>query len=116
MGIAAAASSGPREDWPNRRRAGASGDERLSAREVQTVSALLVVAPTTCHRTVVIAIAVNGVSIGTLAGDLDTTPGANDKAMHDARTMLRAQFGLIVNDRRAIERVPAPRETSWTCA
>jgi DNA-directed RNA polymerase specialized sigma24 family protein len=40
----------------------------------------------------VIAVAVNGISPQTLAGQLHTTPGAIYKSLHDARGKLRAQL------------------------
>jgi RNA polymerase sigma-70 factor (ECF subfamily) len=43
------------------------------------------------QRTVLIATAINGVSAGTLALELGTTPGAVYKTLHDARRKLRAQ-------------------------
>jgi RNA polymerase sigma-70 factor, ECF subfamily len=94
---------------------GGSVQERVEVREVlQTVSDLIVAALTTRERIVVVASAINGVSIWTLASDLDTTPA--HKTLHDARVKLRAQLGLRLNDRRAVERVPASKEASWTCA
>jgi RNA polymerase sigma-70 factor (ECF subfamily) len=96
---------------------GGSVQERVEVREMlQTVSELIVAALTTRQRIVVVAIAINGVSVGTLASDLDTTPGAIYKTLHDARVKLRVQFGLRLDDRRAVERVPASKEESWTCA
>jgi RNA polymerase sigma-70 factor, ECF subfamily len=90
--------------------------ERVEVREVlQPVSELIVAALTTRQRIAVVAIAINGVSVGTLANDLDTTPGAIYKTLHDARVKLRAQFGLRLNDRRAVERVLASKEASWMC-
>lgn len=46
---------------------------------------------TPLQRTVMIAIAINGVSANALALELDTTPGAIYKTLHDARRKLRAQ-------------------------
>lgn len=46
------------------------------------------------QRTVVVAIAINGDSPAALAIELDTTPGAIYKALHDARTKLKAQLAI----------------------
>jgi RNA polymerase sigma-70 factor, ECF subfamily len=59
---------------------------------VQTVSDLIAGALTPRQRTVVIAIALDGVATQTLAGELHTTPGAIYKTLHDARRKLRAQL------------------------
>lgn len=66
--------------------------DRAETRElVQTVSDLIVNALTPRQRVVVVAVAINGVSAQTLAGELHTTPGAIYKTLHDARRTLRAQ-------------------------
>ena len=67
-------------------------------------------------RSVVVAIAINDVSVRTLANDLDTTPGAIYKTLHDARVKLRVQLESKLNGRRVGDRVPASKEAAWTCA
>jgi RNA polymerase sigma-70 factor (ECF subfamily) len=56
---------------------------------LETVSELIVGQLTARQRTVLTAIAINGVATATLADELDTTPGAIYKALHDARAKLR---------------------------
>lgn len=74
---------------------GRSCQEHVEVRELlQTVSALIVGQLTDRQRTVVIAIAINGVSTDALASELDTTPGAIYKALHDARAKLRASTAV----------------------
>jgi len=46
------------------------------------------------QRTVVVAIAINGGSPAALAIELDTTPGAIYKTLHDARTKLKSQLAI----------------------
>jgi RNA polymerase sigma-70 factor, ECF subfamily len=50
---------------------------------------------TTRQRAVLIAIAINGTSPAVLAIELDTTPGAIYKSLHDARRKLTAQLALV---------------------
>jgi RNA polymerase sigma-70 factor (ECF subfamily) len=96
---------------------GGSVQERVEFREVlQTVSDLIVAALTPRQRIVVVAIAINGVSVRTLASDLDTTPGAIYKTLHDARVKLRVELESKLNGRRVGDRVPACKEAAWTCA
>jgi RNA polymerase sigma-70 factor, ECF subfamily len=47
------------------------------------------------QRAVLIASAIDGVSTATLATELDTTPGAIYKMLHDARKKLTAQLALL---------------------
>ncbi len=61
---------------------------------VQTVSDRIVNALTLRQRTVITAIAINGVSAATLAAELHTTTGAVYKTLHDARRKLRAQVAM----------------------
>jgi len=56
---------------------------------LETVSEAMVDELTTRQRTVLTAIAINGVTTDTLADDLHTTPGAIYKSLHDARVKLR---------------------------
>jgi RNA polymerase sigma-70 factor, ECF subfamily len=46
------------------------------------------------QRAVLLASAIDGISTGTLATELDTTPGAIYKTLHDARKKLTAQLAL----------------------
>jgi RNA polymerase sigma-70 factor, ECF subfamily len=74
---------------------GCSPQERAEADELLgTVSDLIVRQLTTRQRTVLIAIAIDGVSTATLAIELDTTPGAIYKTLHDARRKLTSQLAL----------------------
>lgn len=70
-----------------------SSQERVEMREsLQTLSALIVGQLTERQRTVVIAIAINGVSTQALASELHATPGAIYKTLHDARAKLRTSM------------------------
>jgi RNA polymerase sigma-70 factor, ECF subfamily len=67
--------------------------ELLETRElIQKASGIIANQLTNRQRTVLIATAVNGVSPKTLAGELDTTPGAIHKSLHDARVRLRLEL------------------------
>jgi len=61
---------------------------------METVSALIAEKLTRRQRAVLIAITVKGVSPRALAADLETTPGAIYKTLHDARAKLHAQLAL----------------------
>lgn len=68
---------------------GCSPQERAEVQEqLRQVSDLIVGRLTERQRTVLIAIAIDGVSTATLAIELDTTRGAIYKALHDARKKL----------------------------
>jgi RNA polymerase sigma-70 factor, ECF subfamily len=56
---------------------------------LQTMSAAIVDDLTARQRTILTAIAINGVATETLADELHTTPGAIYKSLHDARVKLR---------------------------
>jgi RNA polymerase sigma-70 factor (ECF subfamily) len=72
---------------------GGSPHEQAEIREVlRATSDSMVNALTTRQRTVVVAVAINGVSTRTLASDLNTTRGAVYKTLHDARVKLRADL------------------------
>ena len=74
---------------------GCSSEERAEIQELlREVSDLIVGRLTRRQRTVLIAIAIDGVSPATLAIELDTTPGAIYKTLHDARRKLTAQLAL----------------------
>jgi len=69
---------------------GCSPQERTEVHELLgTVSEMIVGQLTARQRTVLLASAVDGVATATLASDLDTTPGAIYKTLHDARKKLR---------------------------
>ncbi len=71
-----------------------SCQERAEVRELlRTVGALIAGQLTERQRTVVVAVAINGRSTAALASELDTTPGAIYKTLHDARTKLKASLG-----------------------
>jgi RNA polymerase sigma-70 factor (ECF subfamily) len=71
---------------------GGSVHEHAEMREVlRGASHVISNALTTRQRTVMVAIAINGVPTRTLATDLNTTPGAIYKTLHDARVKLRAE-------------------------
>lgn len=72
-----------------------SCEERAEVREsLRTLSALIVGELTERQRTVVIAIAVDGVSTEALASELHATPGAIYKTLHDARAKLRTSMAV----------------------
>lgn len=72
---------------------GCSAQERAELHELLwTVTDLIVRQLTTHQRTVLIAVAIDGVSTATLAIELDTTPGAIYKTLHDARRKLTVQL------------------------
>jgi len=74
---------------------GCSSEERAEIQELlREVSDLIVGRLTRRQRTVLIAIAIDGISTATLAVELDTTPGAIYKTLHDARKKLTAQLTL----------------------
>ena len=74
---------------------GCSPQERVEIHELlRTVSDLIIEELTQRQRSVLIAIAIDGVSTATLAVKLDTTPGAIYKTLHDARKKLTAQLAL----------------------
>jgi RNA polymerase sigma-70 factor (ECF subfamily) len=76
-------------DVPDPRHAAHDG---LEMRErLQRVTSAITDQLTPLQRTVLIAVAINGVSAQTLALELHTTPGAIYKTLHDARGKLRAQ-------------------------
>lgn len=78
--------------WPDSR---CSPEERVEIQELlREVSDLIVGRLTRRQRTVLIAIAIDGVSPAVLAIELDTTPGAIYKTLHDARRKLAAQLAL----------------------
>jgi RNA polymerase sigma-70 factor (ECF subfamily) len=84
---------------------GPSVHEAAELRElVQTVSDLIADALTARQRTVMTAVAINGVSARTLAGELHTTPGAIYKTLHDARRKLRAHVGASRPETSDLER------------
>ena len=69
---------------------GRTAQELLETRELlQTVSDVAATQLTKRQRTVLIAVAVNGVSAQTLADELDTTPGSIHKSLHDARAKIK---------------------------
>jgi RNA polymerase sigma-70 factor (ECF subfamily) len=59
---------------------------------LRTVTSLIADALTARQRRVMVDVAIDGVPAQTLAGDLDTTPGAIYKTLHDARRTLRARL------------------------
>jgi RNA polymerase sigma-70 factor (ECF subfamily) len=61
---------------------------------LRTVTDLIVGQLTQRQRVVVVAIAINGDSPAMLAIELDTTPGAIYKTLHDARVKLKTQLAL----------------------
>lgn len=74
---------------------GDSPHDRVEIQEqLRKVSKLIVGRLTDHQRTVLVAIAIDGVSTATLATELDTTRGAIYKTLHDARKKLTAQLAL----------------------
>ena len=73
---------------------GCSPQDRAEVQELlRKVSALIVEQLTTRQRTVLVALAIDGVSTASLARELGSTPGAIYKTLHDARRKLTAQLG-----------------------
>ena len=73
--------------------AGVSPQDQAEVRELlQTVSDLMVDQLTARQRTVLVGV-VDGASTRTLARELDSTPGAIYKTLHDARVKLRVAAG-----------------------
>lgn len=74
---------------------GSSPAELVEDRQLlRRVIGLIVGTLTPRQRTVLVAIAINGDSPAALAAELDTTPGAIYKTLHDARSKLKAQLAL----------------------
>ncbi len=74
---------------------GSSPAELMEGRQLmRRVVDLIVHTLTQRQRTVLVAIAINGDSPAALAAELDTTPGAIYKTLHDARSKLKAQLAL----------------------
>jgi RNA polymerase sigma-70 factor, ECF subfamily len=72
---------------------GCSPQERAEVQELLgKVSDVIIDELTARQRTVLVAIAIDGVSTATLAIELDTTRGAIYKTLHDARKKLTAQL------------------------
>lgn len=72
---------------------GCSPQERAEVQELlRTVIGAILTQLTTRQRTVLIAIAIDGVPAATLASELNTTPGAIYKVLHDARRKLATQL------------------------
>ena len=70
-----------------------SPEERFAMRErLRDISDVVASKLTTRQRCVLIAVAINGVSAAALAIELDTTPGAIYKALHDARRRLATEI------------------------
>lgn len=74
---------------------GSSLEEFMDGRQfMRRVVELIVDTLTERQRTVLVAIAINGDSPAALASELDTTPGAIYKTLHDARSKLKTQLAL----------------------
>jgi RNA polymerase sigma-70 factor, ECF subfamily len=74
---------------------GYSPDERAEMQELlKAVRDLIVGKLTRRQRTILVAIVIDGVSTASLATQLQTTPGAIYKTLHDARRKLTAQLAL----------------------
>ncbi len=84
-----------------------SCQERAEMRALlRAVAALISGHLTERQRNVVVAVAINGQSTAALAAELDTTPGAIYKALHDARTKLRTS--LDPDSEPAADAAPLP--------
>ncbi len=96
---------------------GRSPQERAEVQELlRIVRDLIVGQLTPRQRAVLIAVAIDGVSPGTLAIELDTTPGAIYKTLYDARKKLTAQLALRLSvcwdAKRTLRQSPShPRST-----
>jgi RNA polymerase sigma-70 factor (ECF subfamily) len=72
-----------------------SPEERAEVQEMlRTVRDLIVGQLTTRQRTVLVAVAIDGISTATLAERLETTSGAIYKTLHDARKKLATQLAM----------------------
>jgi RNA polymerase sigma-70 factor (ECF subfamily) len=70
-----------------------SPEERAEVQEMlRTVRDLIVGQLTSRQRTVLVAVAIDGISAATLAEKLETTSGAIYKTLHDARKKLATQL------------------------
>ncbi len=75
---------------------GRSPQERVEVQELLRKISESIIGDLTAHqRAVLIASAIDGVSTATLATELDTTPGAIYKTLHDARKKLTASVALL---------------------
>jgi RNA polymerase sigma-70 factor (ECF subfamily) len=75
---------------------GCSPEESAEIQELlREVSDLIARRLTRRQRIVLVAIAIDGVAPSTLATELETTPGAIYKTLHDARRKLTAQLALL---------------------
>jgi RNA polymerase sigma-70 factor, ECF subfamily len=69
---------------------GCSAEDRVETRELlQNVSDCIIDQLTERQRTVLVAVAINGTSTETIARELDSTPGAIYKSLHDGRAKLK---------------------------
>lgn len=74
---------------------GSSPTELVEQRQLmREVVDLIINTLTQRQRTVLVAVAINGDSPARLAAELDTTPGAVYKTLHDARAKLKTQLAL----------------------
>lgn len=91
------------ESWDSFSSAGLEPDAESEQRELlETLQGLIAEVLTPHQRSVLVALALNGVPIDVLAERLNTSRGALYKTLHDARRKLRTHLherGLTVNDR-----------------
>jgi RNA polymerase sigma-70 factor, ECF subfamily len=96
---------------------GGSVHDRAEVREILAAVTELIGAALTPHqRAVIVAIAIDGVPVAKLADDLNTTPGAIYKSLHDARVKLRTELGPGLGHRRTFDFLSSPKESGWTFA
>lgn len=82
------------ERWPTSALSDQEASAHDDARELtRTLTHLITHELTTHQRDVLVALAINGVKSNELAAQLDCTPGALYKTLHDARHKLRQQLG-----------------------
>lgn len=73
-----------------------SPEERVVMRELLSdISDFVAAKLTTRQRAVLVAVAINGISAATLAIELETTPGAIYKSLHDARKRLSTEISRV---------------------
>src|SRR5688572_657731 len=81
------------DSWPPMPDLGASPDGRAQTSELmEAIRAVVADCLTPHQRTVLVALAVDGVPVDVLAERMDTTRGALYKTLHDARRRLRAEL------------------------
>ncbi|MGH2833939.1 MAG: sigma-70 family RNA polymerase sigma factor [Solirubrobacteraceae bacterium] len=101
------------ERWPTSTFSAEEASAHEEANELTRTLTHLITHELTRHqRDVLVALAINGVEPKELAAQLDCTPGALYKTLHDARRKLRQQLRDEAPDGHQRDRIPAPRSTA----